>query len=83
MAILDVGSATRVTAVTPSDTTIVGCRALYVGGAGSVAVQPLGDFLNGVTTTRTFAAVPAGTILPVACARVMAATTATPILALF
>jgi len=47
-------------AVTPSDTTAVTFRALWVGGAGNVAVVTEGG--NSVT----FTAVPAGTLLPVA-----------------
>lgn len=66
-------------AVTPSDTTIVACRRLYVGGAGAVAV----DFRDG-NTGVVFAAVPAGTTLDVAALRVKATgTTATNIVALY
>lgn len=65
-------------AVTKSDTTIIdGCRSLYVGGAGDVVLQTIA----GVSVT--FTGVPAGTILPVRCQKVMAATTATSIVALF
>lgn len=46
-------------ALTPSDTTQVFCRAIYVGGAGNVAVKAK----NG--TAVTFTAPPVGTILPV------------------
>lgn len=71
--------ATRAAAVTPSDSTILNARALYVGGAGNVAVMPLEG-----STAVTFTAVPAGTILPVSCARVMSTnTTATAIVALY
>jgi hypothetical protein len=45
-------------AVTASDSTIVKYRALYVGGAGDVAVQMLAD-----GNSVTFKAVPAGTTL--------------------
>ncbi len=67
-------------AVTPSDTLAIKggpARALYVGGAGDVvAVNE-----NGVAVT--FAAVPAGTVLPIATARVNdTGTTATNIVAL-
>jgi hypothetical protein len=48
-------------AVTPSDTTVVTCRAIYVGGAGNVAVKTG----NG-STAVTFTAPPVGTILPIA-----------------
>lgn len=47
-------------AVTPSDTTAVTFRALWVGGAGNVAVVTEGG--NSVT----FTGVPAGTLLPIA-----------------
>lgn len=47
-------------------------RALYVSGAGDVKVVTIGG------STVVFAAVPAGTILPVACVRVFSTgTTAT------
>ncbi|MCE2759737.1 MAG: hypothetical protein ACK5X3_21035 [Pseudomonadota bacterium] len=66
-------------AVTASDTTELGpCRALYVGGAGNVVVQ-----MPNRDTSITFSSVPAGTILPVMARRVMAATTATSIVALY
>jgi hypothetical protein len=66
-------------AVTPSDTTELGpCRALYIGGTGNVVVHmPSRD------TSVTFSNVLAGTILPVSARRVMAATTATNIVALY
>ena len=47
-------------AVTPSDTTIINCRALYVGGAGNVAVKTAPG-----ATAVTFTAPPVGTILPI------------------
>jgi len=47
-------------AVTASDTTIVNCRAIYVGGAGAVAVKTQAG-----ATAVTLAAVPVGTILPI------------------
>ena len=64
-------------AVTKSDTTIVDCRSLYVGGAGDLVVTMArgGDV--------TFVGVPAGTFLPVQVQKVKAATTATNIVALF
>ena len=47
-------------AVTPSDTTLLTCKALYVGGAGNVSVQTR----DGATTV-TFTAPPVGTVLPI------------------
>jgi hypothetical protein len=62
-------------AVTPADATAVKFRALWVGGAGNVTVQCVGD-----TTTTTFTAVPAGTWLWVGVIKVMSTgTTATNI----
>lgn len=67
-------------AITPSDTTLINCRAIYVGGAGNLAVSP--DKTAGTTTT--FTAPPVGSIVPVELnqGRVMAATTATLLIAL-
>ena len=72
--------ALRATAVTPSDSTeLTGVRALYVGGAGNVAV-----ILKEDTVAVTFVAVPAGSILPLAAIRVMSTNTdATNIVALY
>lgn len=56
-----------------------GCRALFIGGAGDVAVIAVGD-----TSAVTFAGLAAGSILPVQAKRVMSTnTTATSIVALF
>lgn len=72
----------RGVAVTKSDATELECtRALWVGGAGDVAVvfaEPRGN-----STAVTLAGVPAGTLLPVQVVKVMAATTATAIVALY
>ena len=66
-------------AVTKSDTTDLGVtRALWVGGAGDLAVQ----FVDSATTV-TLTGVPAGTLLPIQVTKVMAATTATSIVALY
>lgn len=70
--------ATSLLAVTPSDSTILNCRALYVGGAGNVAVTASRD-----SAAVTLSGVPAGTVLPISASKVMAATTATLIVALF
>lgn len=66
-------------AVTKSDSTVVNARALYVGGAGDVAIMPKKG-----GTAVVFSAVPAGTILPVYAQKVMSTnTTATLIVALY
>lgn len=62
-------------AVTPSDTARISCKAIYVGGAGNVAVSP-----DGTTAATVFTAPPVGSILPIALdqGRIMATgTTAT------
>jgi len=72
--------ATRVAAVTPSDTANLSTpsRALYIGTAGDVAVIPAGQ-----TTPVTFVGVLAGSIIPVRVSRVLATgTTADDILSL-
>lgn len=68
-------------AVTTSDSTRISCRAIYVGGAGNIALSP-----DGTTAATTFTAVPVGTILPVTLdqGRIMATnTTATLLIALY
>ena len=65
-------------AVTPSDGTELNCRALYVGTSGNVVVQ-----MPNRDTAITFSGVLGGTILPVSVRRVMAATTASNIVALY
>lgn len=65
-------------AVTKSDATIISARGLYIGGTGDVVVDTLaGD------TDVTFSSVPAGSVLPVRCVKVKAATTATNIVGLY
>lgn len=49
-----------VAAVTPSDTTQINCRAIYVGGAGNVAIKS-----TPAATAVTFTAPPVGSIIPV------------------
>lgn len=65
-------SAVRYGAVTPSDTTDLTFKRLYVGGTGNVVVK---NAVDGAAVT--FSAVPAGAHLDVSGGRVMAATTAT------
>lgn len=65
-------------AVTPSDATVLGCRMIYVGGAGNLAVQHVA---GGATVTYTAVAV--GVVHPISAYRIMAATTATAIVALY
>lgn len=47
-------------AVTPSDTTLINCRAIYVGGAGNVAIKTQSG-----ATAVTFTAPPVGSIIPI------------------
>lgn len=70
----------RLQAVTKSDSTdLTGARAVYVGGAGDVALMAIGD-----SAAVTFTAVPAGSIIPVRITRVMSTnTTATSIVAIY
>lgn len=71
--------ATILRAVTPSDTTVLNCHSLFVGGAGNVAIQATGD-----SAAVTLTGVLAGQILPISCGKVMSTnTTATNIVALF
>jgi hypothetical protein len=58
-------------AITKSDTENNAYSAIYVGGAGNVAV------VTEEGTTVTFTAPPVGTILPIRTQKVLAATTAT------
>lgn len=72
--------ATGAFAVTPNDSTNLAqpARALWIGGAGNVAVV-----LNNGGAAVTFQNVPSGSLLPVQAFRVMSTnTTATNILAL-
>ena len=66
------------TDVTPSDATVLTpTRGLYIGGTGDVVVQ-----MYGSGNTITFSNVPVG-ILPVRVTKVLAATGATDIVALW
>lgn len=68
----DISSAYKAVAVTKSDSTILpdGIRALWIGGAGDVAVIMAGD-----TAAVTLSAVPAGTMLPIQVSKVMSTNT--------
>lgn len=71
--------ASTFTAVVTSDSTaLVAVRALYVGTSGDVIVRSVGS-----STSVTFKAVPAGAILPIKAEKIMAATTAADIVALY
>lgn len=64
--------------ITPSDATVLNPipSYIYVGGAGDVTVT------TEKGTLVTFKAPPVGTILPIRCTKVMAATTASQLLGL-
>ncbi len=67
-------------AVTPSDTVPISCRAIFIGGAGNVAIKTADD-----ATAVTLTAPVLGTILPIEInqGRIMATnTTATLLVAL-
>lgn len=67
-------------AVTPSDTVLNECSALYVGGTGDVAVEPA---RGPVDASVVFKAVPVGTVLPIKVRRIYSTnTTATLIIGL-
>lgn len=61
-------------AITPSDTTAQTYRAIYVGGAGNVAVTTTGG------NVVTFTAPPVGSIIPVEVQKVMATNTTATLL---
>lgn len=72
-------SASRLAAVTPSDTTdLTGVRALWIGGTGNLSVKCVGD-----SAAVTIVIPNSGVLLPLFVSRVMAATTATSIVALY
>ena len=76
----EIRGATKAAAVTASDSTdLTGVRALYIGGAGTLVVRLVDD----PSTTVTFAAVTAGSLIPLQVTRVMLATGATNIVALY
>lgn len=76
----EVFAARKGVAVTTSDTAIIApTRALLIGVAGNLAVR----FTDLPGTTVTLKGLAAGQVLPVSVVQVMAATTATDIVALY
>jgi hypothetical protein len=72
-------SARSVAAVTASDSTdLTGCRALWVGGTGNLVVKGV-DNASAVTIVIPAA----GVLIPIFASHVMAATTATSIVAFY
>lgn len=72
-------AANAATITKSNSTTYSGIRALYIGGAGNVALK-----FPGNATAVTFVAVPAGSILPLQPVQIMSTnTTATDIVALY
>lgn len=69
--------ATHLFAITPSDTVTFpnATRAIWVGGAGNIAIVAQGD-----TTPVTISGVAAGTMLQIAAAQVMATNTTATLL---
>lgn len=68
-------------AITPNDSTdlAVPCRALWVGTTGNVSLMAKGD-----TASVVLKNIPSGTLIPIACKRVLAtATTAADLVALY
>lgn len=67
------GPSEECVSIAPADAAIAGgpIRSLYVGGTGDVVIQDM------TGANITFKAVPVGTLLPVVCQQVRAATTAT------
>ena len=71
--------ASNAIAVTKSDATVLTTtRALYVGGAGNISVV-----MAGAGNTVVFQGLPAGSLLPIRVTKVLAATTATLIVAMW
>ncbi len=68
------GSPTDAAVIVPSDATAVNFDAIYVGGAGNVAVTTFKG------TVVTFTAPPVGTFLWVKCSKVMATNTTATLL---
>lgn len=70
-------TATYFKSITPSDSTVFDqCDAVYIGGAGNLVAD------NGAGVSVTFA-VTDGQVLPIKTTKILAATTATGIVALY
>lgn len=78
---------TKAVAVTPNDGTNLAAgatQAIYIGGAGNLAVIMWEDFRRGITTPVTFTGVTVGSVLRISAVRIMATnTTATALVALY
>lgn len=74
------GPGRRAVAVTPADSDLTeATRAVWVGGAGNLAVLMVED-----STPVVFSGVPAGTLLPLQCSQIRStSTTATLIVAVY
>lgn len=59
-------------AVTPSDTVVFPPALIYCGGAGAIAVMPADQAGVAAPAAVTFAAVPAGSVVPVMSIQVLA-----------
>lgn len=82
--VIPIASAEKFAALTASDTTkftwegdVVRTKALFVGGAGDLAVK------DHAGNTVTFQNIPAGSVLPISTDMLLAATTATNVIGLF
>lgn len=71
---LNVATYTTAVAITKSDTVQQNYRAIYVGGAGNVAVTTIGG------NVVTFTAPPVGTIIPIETSLVMSTNTTATLL---
>lgn len=76
MSAVEAASAKDAFTITPSDSTTFKADALYVGTGGAVVVT------TSRGNERTFPAVPSGSILPISCTQVKAATAASGIVGL-
>ncbi len=70
--------AAKAIAIVPNDSTIIACRALFVGTGGNINALLIGD-----TAAQLFKNVPSGSMLDIACQKVLSTnTTAADILGL-